>query len=185
MPRPDDGIAEPFPTSRVNPSCRIVYVDSDPLVLVHAHALLTSTPEGACHYVQADVRDPDGIVEQAARTLDFEQPIALMLMGILGFVGDYDEARSIIRRLLDAVPSGNFLALNDGTDPVYVAATDGYNQSGAVPYILRSREQIAGYFDGLRLVEPGVVTLSRWRPEATRLGEPEEVAVAGAVARKP
>lgn len=110
-----------------------------------------------------------------------------MLMGILGLVSDHDETRSIIRRLLDAVPSGSFLALNDGTDtdPVYVAATDGYNQSGAVPYILRSRERIAGYFDGLRLVEPGVVTLSRWRPEATRLGEPGEVAVAGAVARKP
>jgi hypothetical protein len=172
---------------RVNPSCRIVYADNDPLVLVHAQALLTSTPEGACDYIQADVLEPDDVLERAAHTLDFDQPIALMLMGILGFVGDYDEARSIVKRLLGAVPSGSFLALNDGTNtnPVYVAATDGYNQSGAVPYILRSPEQIAGYFEGLQLMEPGVVTLSRWRPEAAPFGEPEEVDVYGAVGRKP
>ena len=86
------------------PESRIVYVDNDPLVLVHARALLTSTPEGVTDYIDADLRDPDKILQAAARTLDFTQPIALMLMGILGHIADYDEARSIVRRLMDACP---------------------------------------------------------------------------------
>src|SRR6266496_3356023 len=91
---------------RVAPSARIVYVDNDPLVLAHARALLTSSPQGATDYLDADLRDPDRILQGAAETLDFTQPVALMMLGILGYVADYDEARSIVRRLLDALSSG-------------------------------------------------------------------------------
>jgi hypothetical protein len=174
---------------RVAPECRIVYVDNDPLVLTHARALLTSTPEGATNYVDADLHDPDKILEAAARTLDFHQPVALMLMGILGHVGDYQEARSITRRLLDPLPSGSYLALNDGTSIISkegAEAQEGYNESGAIPYHLRTPEQIAGFFEGLDLVEPGVVSCPRWRPAAgTGGGLPEEVDAFGGVGRKP
>ncbi|MTE19777.1 SAM-dependent methyltransferase [Streptomyces sp. TRM43335] len=170
---------------RVAPESRIVYVDNDPLVLVHARALLTSSPEGACDYIDADVRDPDRILAEAARTLDLSRPVGLMLMGILGLVPDYDEARSVVRRLLDALPSGSYLGLNDGatTDPAYVEAIERHNARGpATPYTPRDPESIAGFFEGSELLDPGVVSCSRWRPE----GEPgPEVAVYGGLARKP
>jgi hypothetical protein len=167
---------------------RIVYVDNDPLVLVHARALLASTPEGACDYIQADVHDPELIVAEAARTLDFARPTALMLMGILGLVADFDQARSIVSRLMAALPSGSYLAVYDGadTDPAYAEAIRRYNAgSGAVPYTPRSPEQISRYFDGLELLPPGVVTVSRWRPEPSRRGDLPEVSCAGGVGRKP
>jgi hypothetical protein len=171
---------------RVAPESRIVYVDNDPLVLVHARALLTSTPEGVTAYVDADVRDPDKILEGAAETLDLTRPVALTLMGILAHISDYDEAQSIVNRLMDAVPAGSYLAVRDGvdTDPAYVKAIRGYNASGAVPYHLRTPEQIAGFFQGLELVEPGVVSCPLWRPDAPSdplLG----AAVMGGVGRKP
>ncbi|MGI8331645.1 SAM-dependent methyltransferase [Actinomadura scrupuli] len=172
----------------VAPESRIVYVDNDPLVLAHAEVLLVSTPEGACDYLHADVRDPDTILREAARTLDFDRPVALMLMGILGLISDYDEARSIVNRLMAGLPAGSYLGLNDGadTDPAYVEAIRRYNEgSGAVPYTPRSPERIAGYFDGLRLLEPGVVSCSRWRLDTTPFGVPEEVAVFGGVGRRP
>ncbi|WP_433191142.1 SAM-dependent methyltransferase [Actinoallomurus sp. CA-150999] len=168
---------------RVAPECRVVYVDNDPLVLVHAQALLTSSPEGVTDYLEADVRDPDLILREAARTLDFTRPVGLMLMGILGLVPDDEEARSIVRRLVAALPAGS----HDGTDtdPAYVEAIRAYNAgSGAVPYTPRGMEQITGFFDGLELLEPGVVSVPRWRPEPNPWGEPPEVACAGGVARK-
>jgi S-adenosyl methyltransferase len=168
------------------PESRIVYVDNDPLVLVHARALLTSTPEGACDYVEADVRNPEFILAEAARTLDFTRPTALMLMGILGLVQDFDQARSIVSTLLAALPSGSYLSVYDGadTDPDYVEAISRYNSgSGAVPYTPRSPEQISRYFDGLELLEPGVVTVSQWRPEPGQ--QDVVVSCAGGVARKP
>ncbi|MFG3255131.1 SAM-dependent methyltransferase [Streptomyces sp. NPDC048172] len=171
---------------RVSPDCRVVYVDNDPLVLAHAHALLTSTPEGATAYIDADVRDPARILREAAGTLDLDRPVGLMLMGILGLVADDDECRAIIRTLMDALPAGSFLGLNDGTDtdPAYVKAIEGFNaKSGAVPYTPRGPERIERFFDGYELLEPGVVSCPRWRPEAL-LGEPDEVAVFGGLARK-
>jgi hypothetical protein len=168
------------------PESRIVYVDNDPLVLVHAQALLTSTPEGACDYIEADLRDPEVILREAARTLDFTRPTALMLMGILGLVEDFDQAPSIVSTLLAALPSGSYLAVYDGadTDPAYVAAIQRYNSgSGAVPYTPRSPEQISRYFDGLELLPPGVVTVSQWRPAPGQPGT--EVSCAGGVGRKP
>jgi len=175
---------------RVAPACRIVYVDNDPLVLAHARALLTSTAEGATAYIDADLREPGRIVRAAATTLDFTQPVALMLMGILGHVGDDDEARSIVKGLLDALPSGSYLSLNDGTNVIskaFAEAQQSYNESGAVPYHLRSPAQIARFFDGLELVEPGVVSCPRWRPDPVDLGDgpPAEVDAFCGVGRKP
>ena len=172
------------------PDSRIVYVDNDPLVLVHARALLASGPQGVTRYVNADLAEPDNILAAAAPTLDLTQPAALMLMGILGHIGDYDQARSIVKRLLDGLPSGSYLTLNDGTNVISTAfaeAQDGYNRSGAVPYHLRSPEQIAGFFDGLELVEPGVVSCPRWRPDPAKVGAgpPAEVDAFGGVGRKP
>jgi hypothetical protein len=172
---------------RVAPECRIVYVDNDPLVLVHAEALLTSRPEGVTAYIEADARDPEHILQQASRTLDFSRPVGLMMMGILGLVPDDDEARSIVTRLMDALPPGSYLGLNDGadTDPDYVEAIRRHNQaSPASPYTPRAQEQIARFFDGLELLEPGVVSCSRWRPEAMPWGEPPHVACYGGLARK-
>jgi hypothetical protein len=128
-------------------------------------------------------------LEDAAQTLDFTQPVALMLMGILGHVMDDDEARSIVKRLLDALPSGSYLALYDGTDTdkAGVEAQEEYNKSGADPYRLRSPEQIASFFDGLDLVEPGVVSPPQWRPDPAALNGdlPMEVDAVGGVGRKP
>ena len=125
---------------RVAPEARIVYVDNDPLVLAHARALLTSSPEGATSYIDADMHDPEAILAEAAETLDLDQPVALLMIGVLGHVADYDEARSIVRALLDGLPSGSYLVETDGTDssPEYLAAIEMYRDSGGVPYNART-----------------------------------------------
>jgi O-methyltransferase involved in polyketide biosynthesis len=171
---------------RVAPEARIVYVDNDPLVLVHARALLTSTPEGATDYIDADVHDPDKILQEAARTLDFSKPIAVMLLGILGYVQDYDEARSIVKRLMDALPSGSHLVVDDGIKTTEGSAEGARvaNEAG-VMYQLRTREQIAGFFDGLELVEPGVVPAIQWRPEPGYSPGPGAEQATCGVGRKP
>ena len=172
---------------RVAPDARVVYVDNDPVVLAHARALLTSGPQGTTAYIDADLHEPDSILKGAAQTLDFTQPTALMLMGIMGHF-DYDEARAIVERLLDALPSGSYFTLNDGTNIIssdFVRAQETYNRSGAVPYHLRSPEQIAGFFEGLELVDPGLVSVPRWRPDRADLDSPAEVDAFGAVGRKP
>jgi O-methyltransferase involved in polyketide biosynthesis len=172
---------------RVAPETRIVYVDNDPLVLVHARALLTSRPEGACAYVDADVRDPDRVLDAAAATLDFNQPVALMMLGILGHVADDDEARSIVRHLVGVLPSGSYLTLSDGanTSKAREEAHQRYARTGAVPYRLRSPEQIAAFFDGLVLLEPGIAPVSQWRPDPSPFGPPRHVDTFGGVGRKP
>jgi O-methyltransferase involved in polyketide biosynthesis len=172
---------------RVDPTCRIVYVDNDPLVLAHARALLTSSSQGVCDYIDADVRDPDAILAGAATTLDFTQPVALTMLGILGNVVDYEQARAIVRRLVDAVPPGSYLVVNDGTNVIQARARDEATQisiDAGVPYIARSPDQIAGFFEGLDLLEPGVVSTSRWRPDPGA-GAPDEVDAFCGVARKP
>jgi hypothetical protein len=174
---------------RVAPEARIVYVDNDPLVLAHARALLTSTPEGATAYIHADLRDPDKILAEAAETLDFTKPIALILSGVLGHVVDIDEARSVVRGLMAALPSGSYLSLNDGTSVVggeqVEQATQDYNESGALPYVQRTPEEIASFFDGLELVPPGVVSCPLWRPDPAPGDPPAEVDAFGGVGRKP
>ncbi|NGN68118.1 SAM-dependent methyltransferase [Streptomyces sp. A7024] len=171
------------------PESRIVYVDNDPLVLAHARALLTSTPEGATAYIDADLRDPETILKGAAGTLDFTQPIALLLMGIMEFITDDEEAYGIVRRLLDVLPSGSYLVMYDGTNVIHRERSDQivevWNATGNAPLVLRTPEQIGAFFDGLELLEPGVVSCTRWRPEPTSLGEPDEVDAFCAVGRKP
>jgi O-methyltransferase involved in polyketide biosynthesis len=156
---------------RVAPDSRIVYVDNDPLVLVHARALLTSTPQGACDYIEADVRDPGTIVSGAARTLNLAEPVAIMMLGILNFVLDSGQAQAIVRQLLDAVPSGSYLVISHPTTEVdaepMIQAVQFWNQQGSAQMTLRTREEIVRFFDGTDLVEPGVVSCSRWRPEQT------------------
>ncbi|ONK09971.1 SAM-dependent methyltransferase [Streptomyces sp. MP131-18] len=172
---------------RVAPETRVVYVDNDPLVLMHAHALLTSAPEGATDYREADLRDPAAILSAAAATLDMSRPVALVLSGILGHVPSYARAKEIVRQLMDGLPSGSYLSLNEGTDTdeTYVRAQRAYNESGAVPYHLRSLDEIAGYFDGLDVMEPGVVPVTRWRPELADVGGRDGIGQAGGVGRKP
>jgi hypothetical protein len=171
------------------PQARVVYVDNDPLVLVHARALLTSCPEGVTDYVDADIHDTDRILREAARTLDFTQPIGLMMLAMLGHVPDSDQPHEIVSRLLGGLPSGSYLALSDDsdTDAANNDATRIYNQNPnlASGYHLRSPEQIARFFDGLELVEPGVVSTSRWRPESSRWGAAVEISHYAGVGRKP
>lgn len=169
------------------PESRIVYVDNDPMVLAHARALLYSSPEGATAYVDASFFDTDRILSAAAETLDLSKPTALILSGILGHQADYDRARAIVDELMGALAPGSYLCINDGsrgTDPEYERAQDGYNETGAVPYFLRPVDQIKGFFDGLELVEPGVVSVPLWRPDPEG---PEPVAIGqhGGVGRKP
>ncbi|MBP2706396.1 SAM-dependent methyltransferase [Microbispora sp. RL4-1S] len=170
---------------RLAPESRVVYVDNDPLVLVHAQALLTSTPEGRTDYIEADVRDPEKILDGARRTLDFDRPIALMMLGILGQIPDSDEPGTIVSRLLTALPPGSYLALSDGTDTdeSLREAIAVYNANSASSYHLRSAEQIASFFEGLELVEPGVVPSGRWRPDVS--GSAENVYAVCGVGRKP
>jgi hypothetical protein len=172
---------------RIAPESRIVYVDNDPLVLVHAQALLTSTPEGACAYIEADVRDPETILEAAARTLDFSKPIALTMLGILGQIPDSDEPEAVVARFLDALPSGSYLALTDGTDtnPALNQAISVYNANSASSYYLRAPERVTAFFDGLDPVEPGIVPISRWKPEPVDVGRgPSDVDTICGIGRK-
>jgi O-methyltransferase involved in polyketide biosynthesis len=168
------------------PESRVVYADNDPLVLVYARALLTSTPEGATDYIDADVRDPEAILTAAARTLDFTRPIAIMLLGIINFVVDDDEAARVVRTLVDAVPSGSYLVISHPTREVNASAVDRaldmWNSSGAAPMTVRTPHDIERYFAGLELLEPGVVTCSRWRPDGNDTTPTSEFT---GVARKP
>ena len=172
---------------RFAPESRIVYVDNDPLVLAHARSLLTSSREGVTRYVDADLRDPDRILAEARRTLDFQAPIALLLLGVLGHVADYDQALAIVATLLDALPSGSYLVHCDGTatNEPYVKALEDYKDTGGVPYIPRRHEQVIGYFAGLDMIEPGVVAIHQWRPESGLVGMPAAVDESGGIGRKP
>ncbi|MEV8593807.1 SAM-dependent methyltransferase [Streptomyces sp. NPDC052012] len=154
---------------RIAPDARIVYVDNDPIVLVHARTLLTGTRDGVTDYIDADVHDPDAILRRAAGTLDLDRPVAVMMLGILNFVLDTGEARDIVRRVMAAVPSGSHLVLTHPTfDPevggeLQVPAMEFWNKNATPPITARSGAEIAAFFDGLELVEPGLVSCSRWR----------------------
>jgi S-adenosyl methyltransferase len=174
----------------VAPDSRIVYVDNDPLVLVHARALLTSTPEGVCDYIDGDLRDPDKILAEAARTLDFTKPVALMLLGILHHIPDADEAYAVVQRLVAALSPGSYVAINHSTSAVHGQAMEDavrhWNKVGTPTMTLRTPKQIGRFFDGLELLPPGVVSCSRWRPDPSHWpGEPDEVDEFCGVARKP
>jgi hypothetical protein len=152
----------------IAPASRIVYVDNDPLVVTYARALLTSAPEGVTDYIEADVRAPEKIIETATGILDFAKPIAIILSGVLGHIADEEAPHSLVSRLVDSLPVGSHLILQDSTtlNEASTAALRSYNRSGAVPYHLRDPEQITRFFDGLALLDPGVVPIQFWRPES-------------------
>ncbi|MGH3585523.1 MAG: SAM-dependent methyltransferase [Pseudonocardia sp.] len=153
---------------RVAPDARIVYVDNDPMVLAHARALLVNTtPAGVTTYVPADYHEPQRIVAEAATVLDLNAPVAVLFMGVLGYEPDLAVVRSIISTIMDAVPSGSHLALWDGTATGSAVVEGGQKliESGGEPYVLRSPEQLAECFTGLRMVEPGLCPVTSWRPE--------------------
>ncbi|WP_282701789.1 SAM-dependent methyltransferase [Streptomyces sp. CC219B] len=173
---------------RIAPDSRIVYVDNDPVVLMHARTLLTGTSAGVTDYIDADVHDPDAILERAGRTLDLSRPVAVMMLGILNFVLDTEKARDIARRVMAAVPSGSFLVLTHPThdDEVggagQIPAMEFWNENATPPITARSGAEIARFFDGLELLEPGLVSCSVWHAGTD---SPATVPQYGAVAVKP
>jgi hypothetical protein len=173
----------------IAPDCRIVYVDNDPIVLTHARALLTGTPVGETAYVNADARNPELILAEAARTLDFSKPVAIMTLMILQYIPDSDDPYSIVSRLLAAVPSGSYLAESDTArdiDTVTVhEATRRLNERMPTNLNLRTKEEIARFYQGLDLVEPGLVPLNRWRPGPEDLALTEDLPTYCGIGRKP
>ena len=170
------------------PTSRIVYVDNDPIVLAHARALLTSTPEGATAYLEADLRDPGPILAEAARTLDFEQPVALMLIGVLHLVQDSEDPYGLVARYLDALQPGSYLAISHPASDIGAGQAEAqrrYNERVATPQTLRSHAQVCRFFDGLQLVPPGVVYVHTWRADPGDEPAPEVTSAHGGVARKP
>jgi S-adenosyl methyltransferase len=153
---------------RVAPEARIVYADYDPIVLAHAHQLLTSTPQGACAYVDGDLRDPEDILQKAAGTLDFSRPAAIVLFGVLHFFADTDQPHAIASRLLEALAPGSYLAISHLARDVHgVALTETFarlNEQMSESVILRTRAEFTRLFEGTDLVDPGVVQLPHWRP---------------------
>jgi hypothetical protein len=177
----------------IAPESRVVYVDNDPIVLVHARALLTSSPQGATAYIDADLREPDKILDdpELVQTLDLSRPVALMLISILQFITDDDDPYAIVARLVRALPSGSYLAV---TQPTYdfmpaetVARLDAVNTPSRGPFRPRSHDEFAHFLDGLEPVPPGIVPVSEWRPENDAEHRPsaEQTAVYSAVARIP
>jgi len=172
---------------QVNPAARVVYVDNDPLVLAHARALLTNvTAGGATAYLDADYRNPADVLARAGATLDLTRPVALLCMGVFGYLREADEARRIVRSLLGGLCPGSYLGLWDATDTsdairVGVAAQA---ELGS-PYHLRTVAEITSWFDGLQLVEPGVVPITEWRPGPVEVGRPARTDSHGGVGRVP
>jgi hypothetical protein len=176
---------------RLAPGSRIVYVDNDPLVMTHARALLTGITPDTTAYIEGDVNDPEKIITAARAKLDFTRPVAVMLMGVLGHIGDpavHDDqhAVSVVNRLKAALPAGGYLVLRDATDTAeaLVRALRTYEETGAVPYRLRTPEQIARFFDGLDAVEPGIVPVQQWRPDQQSARLPEDINMWGGAAVK-
>jgi hypothetical protein len=176
----------------VAPSARVVYVDNDPMVLAHARALLTSSPEGRTAYIHADLRDPAAILADPVTNsvLDFSRPIALMLVAIVHFIQDEDKPAELIATLVDALPSGSYLVASHITmehNPVGLAAGQRAYRAAGVSAQARDSSQFAELaFAGLELVPPGVVLVSEWRPDDDGpRPTPAEVSFYGGVARKP
>jgi len=174
------------------PESRVVYVDNDPLVMVHARALLNSSPEGRTAYIEADLNDPDAILRDPVlhETLDLTKPVGLMLIAVLHFIHGDGAATPIVRRLLDALPSGSYLvathATSDFGTPEQQALYQQLIAQGRSDVWTRPKDEFAGLFDGLELVEPGVVPASEWRPEpGAEIPERSDINVWTAVGRKP
>jgi O-methyltransferase involved in polyketide biosynthesis len=172
---------------REAPDSRIVYVDNDPVVLRHAQALLTSTPNGACDYIQSDLCDPETILAEAARTLDFDRPVALMLLAVLQFVPDGQDPYGLVARLTAALPPGSYLVISHPTDdfnPNKGESMKVYNELSVEQAVVRDKAGTARFFDGLDLLDPGVVPVAGWRPDSDATAARPSSMWCG-VARKP
>jgi hypothetical protein len=180
---------------RIAPDARVVYADNDPLVLAHARALLVGTPEGATKYLHADIRDVDSLTTRAAEILDFTEPVAVLILGVLGHIHDTDEARSLVTQIRARMPSGSYLAISDGTlDEERRKLERERAGDSAMRYRAREPEEIASFSDGLEWVEPGFCSVSLWRPDllpeetvgnVEPITPPSPVGQYGGVARKP
>ncbi|XVV10921.1 SAM-dependent methyltransferase [Actinoplanes sp. CA-131856] len=178
---------------RLNPASRVVYVDNDPMVMAHARALLTSTPQGRSSYIEQDLRNPGQILADATvrQTLDFSRPVAVMLIAVLHFIEDYDEANAIVHHLMGALPSGSCLAATNITPDFAtaeeLAAAEARYRGRKPDAFARTRGQFAGFFDGLRLVEPGISPVTEWRPTVAAQDRvrPRDAAMYAAVGIKP
>lgn len=172
----------------VAPECRVVYVDYDPVVLAHARALLTSGDQGATAYIDADMRRTGTILAQAAQTLDFSRPVAVMLFSILQVISNEDDPHAIVATLMDAVPSGSYLALShvaSDIEPEGVSeAASRLNKMAHQKLSLRDHDEVGRFFDLLEMVEPGLVMIEDWRPDSQTRSETPS-ALWGGVGRKP
>ena len=173
----------------VAPRSRVVYVDNDPIVLTHARALLASGPEGATAYVDADLREPDTILAAAANTLDLSEPVAVMLLLILHLIPDQSDPCAIVARLMASMPRGSYLVVSHpASDIQATAAAEAarrYNQMVSTPQTRRTRAQVMRFFDGLEILDPGVVQLHQWRPDPGTVAPVGAVSSHGGVGRKP
>lgn len=171
---------------RLDPAARVVYVDNDPLVLTHARALLTSSPQAPTTFLDANLHEPEQLLQRAGETLDLTEPVALMLIGTIGHA-EAAAAKSLVQRLMAGVPSGSYLALNQSTnnDAEWARAQDAYNTSGATPYYLYDPATIADLFTGLVLTGPGLVACSEWHPDAEPATTNTDANMLAAVGRKP
>jgi hypothetical protein len=164
-----------------------VYVDKDPIVLAHAHRLLRSSPQGATSYIYGNLAEPGPILDGARQTLDFSQPVAVMLFGILHFFSDADNPRGVLDQLMTALAPGSYLAISHLAGDVHSEALDEtfrrLTEAMRESVILRSHDEVAGLFGGLELVEPGVVLITKWRPDPGSSPPPEAMAWSG-LARK-
>ena len=175
----------------VDPSCRVAYVDNDPMVLAHARALLASSPEGRTAYIQADLKSPLDILSSPSvrSVIDFDQPVALMLVAVLHFLGDEDKPETALKILLDALPPGSYLAASHITaehEPEGIAAGQRLYREAGIQMQIRDSDEFASLaFSGLELVPPGVVLVTEWRPDSKApRPSPAEVSCYGGVARK-
>jgi len=171
----------------VAPDCRVAYVDNDPIVLAHARALLIGAPEGLISYIDADLRDTSKILDEAAETLDFSRPVAVMLLTIMQLIADADDPYGIVAKLLAAVPAGSFLALSHPASDLHPDAmremAKRLNKLMAQRVYFRGQADVARFFDGLELVAPGVVRLPDWRPDTeAEAGSP--TVIWGGIGRK-
>jgi SAM-dependent methyltransferase len=175
---------------RVAPDARVVYVDNDPIVLTHAQALLAGHDPTRTTVIEGDLRRPEAILghRDVQAVLDFDQPIAILLVAVLHFITDAEHPAAAVTQLKEAVPPGSHLVISHGTGDFDTArantAVQGYNQASA-PFVLRSRDQIAGLFDGFDLVDPGLVQIPWWRPDADPEPDSDRIWIYGGVSRKP
>ncbi len=173
----------------VAPQCRVVYVDNDPIVLTHARALLTSSPQGRTDYIDADLRDPGRILAQAARTLDLAKPVAIMLVAILHHIPDSDDPRGIVARLRDAVPSGSHLVIShpasDIQEDAVAEVARRYNAMVVTGQTRRDHAEVTGFFGDWEILEPGVTQTPLWRPDPGDAPQAASVPMWAGVARKP